>query len=478
MVATRHRWPYHPAMDEPPAATRAAPVSGAQRLVLALAVVAGTVLRWWNLGGPTATYDESFSGMYSHLPLGRIASALRADDAHPPLDYLIRHWFGSTGDTLALRVPSAVFGCLTLAVVVWWMWGRDWFGVAVVVVTALSPFQILYAHTARMYALAILCGTLVAALTDGWLRQPRPRTRWLLGLVLVVGLFDLASFLLLAVALIFVPGRRTDREAWRFRFTVGGALGVWAVGWGLAFIDQARGQHSTWIAYTSPSAILDTVNGLVSFYPVTGVIAVLLLGLGGLGLARTDRTLGRLVGWLFVLPLAAACVIGIRSHFLLSRALAPSVWAVSLLLAGVVELARRRSSALATVAVVAVGLVLVRSVPLALTFQEDTAPGVAAVASRVAPGDAVAIRPALLGPLLQWNDGAPRHPRVPGAVARATVGDYAYVKPGAPFDGRLWILDSDVYSLDVGGLTRCPGRIPVGPDYTFTCYRLPVTPAG
>ena len=139
-----------------------------------------------------------------------------------------------------------------------------------------------------------------------------------MGLALVLGLFDLASFLLLAGALVFVPGRRTDREAWRFRATVVGALGLWAVVWGLAFIDQARGQHSFWIPYTSPSSFLDTVNGLVSFYPVTGLAALVLVGIGVVGLRQVDRPLGRLVGWLFVLPLAAACVIGIRSHFLLA----------------------------------------------------------------------------------------------------------------------------------------------------------------
>jgi hypothetical protein len=477
-------------MDELPVEAREAPVSGAgnrtgarppegaQRLVLAVAVVAGVALRWWNLGGPTATYDESFSGIYSHLPISRIPAALRADDAHPPLDYLLRHWFGSTGDTLALRVPSAVIGCLTLAVVVWWMWRRDWFGVAVVVVTAISPFQIIYAHTARMYALAILCGTLVAALADRWLRRPQAQSRWLMGLALVLGLFDLASFLLLAGALVFLPGRRTDREAWRFRATVVGALGLWAAAWGLAFIDQARGQHSNWIPYTSPSAFLDAVNGLMSFYPVSRLAALVLVGLGVAGLRRVDPRLGRLVAWLFLLPLAAASVIGLRSHFLLSRALAPSAWAVSLALAAVIELARRRSAMLAGLAVAAVGLVLVRSLPLALTFEEDTAPAVAAVAAAVRPGDAVVVSPDWLAPLVEWNDGAPPHPQVPSQLARLAAGNYVYVAPGAPFDGRLWVLSSNVYPMHPSGATRCPGHTPVGPDYTFTCYELPVTPPG
>ena len=199
----------------------------------------GLVLRWWDLGGPKATFDEAFTGVYSHLPLSQIAAGLRAEDAHPPLDYLIRHWFGATGDTAALRVPSAVFASLALVVMALWMRRRGWFGVTAVALTSVSTFQLLYAHQARMYALMVLCGTLVALAAEAWWHDPSARWRWLMGSALVVALFDHSSALLLAGAIVLFPGRRRDGEAWRWRATAVGAVGVWVLVWGRSFAEQA-----------------------------------------------------------------------------------------------------------------------------------------------------------------------------------------------------------------------------------------------
>jgi hypothetical protein len=447
----------------------------AQRAVLAVAVVVGVVLRWWDLGGPVATFDESFTGAYSHLPLGRIPSALRAQDAHPPLDYLIRHLFGSMGDTFALRVPSAVFGCLTLVVVVWWMWRRGWFGVAVVVLTSLSPFQLLYAHEARMYALAILCGTGAAAVTDRWRRDGSPRWRWLMALAVLVGLFDLSSFLLYAGALLLVPGRRRDGEAWRWRATVAGCLGLWAVVWGPSFADQAQRQHSGWIPLTSVAGIRDTIAWFSSQYASVALIsllAVAAVAAGAVLLYRQDRGLGEVWLWLVLLPFGAACLIGLRSHFLLTRTLAASAWGVPVAMAALFERARRYSVVAAAIVVVLVAIVVGQSIGPSLSYQEGAGPGVQAVAGHVQPGDAVLVYPSWLWPLVVWSDGAARTQDVPAALSHLATGAWIYVKPGAPFDGRVWIFEPTVYSSPTAGLRRCPGRTPVGGNFALTCYQV------
>ncbi len=449
-----------------------APPERAQRLVLIGAVVVGVVLRWWDLGGPVATYDESFSGVYSHLPLSQIPAALRAHDAHPPLDYVIKHFFGSMGDTFALRVPSAVFGCLTLLVVLWWMWRRGWFGVVVVSLTSVSFFQLLYAHEARMYALAILCGTAAAALTERWLRDGSARWRWWLLLPLVLGLYDLASFLLLAGALLLVPGARRDGEAWRWRATVVGGLAVWAVGWGLSFVTQAGGHHSDWIPYTGLATMRDTIANFVTDYNSLELLAVAVVALGAFWLWRQDQTLGRVWLWLALLPFVVACVLGVRSHFLLTRTLAPSAWALPVAMAAVFEQARRRSNQLA-VGVVALLVVLVAgSIRPALAYEEGAGPGVVAVASHVQPGDAVIVYPAQFWPLLVWNDGAARAQDVPPALDHLRPHAWITVRAGAPFDGTVWIFGPSLYHSPTTGLTRCPGSVAVGPDYDLTCYHV------
>ncbi len=325
-----------------------------------------------------------------------------------------------------------------------------------------------------MYALAILCGTIAAALS---------RTLGPSGRVPVPvadgagrcwsGLFDLASFLLLAGGLLLVAGRRRDREAWRWRATVVGALAIWAAVWGVAFVGQASGNRVSWIARTNVSGVLNALNGLMSFYPVTGVLVLAGVVVGAVGLRRHHPALAQVFAAAFVAPFVVACLIGIWSPFLIARTLAPIGWGVPLALAALIDLARRRSALMGTLAAAAVLLVLVRSLPVALTFEEDTAAGVAAVAADVAPGDAVVVSPKWLSPLVIWNDAAPRQPVVPGAVARLADGGFAYVKPGARFDGRIWILASDVYPVHPSGVTRCPGHTPVGQDYTFTCYQLP-----
>ena len=127
----------------------------ARRLALAAVVLAGTALRLWRVGAARATFDEAYTGMYSHLPVREIAGALRAEDAHPPLDYLLRHPFGGIGDTVALRAPSVAIGIATLLLVAWWVGRRGWWGVTAVALTSVSSFHLLYARTARPYALLI-----------------------------------------------------------------------------------------------------------------------------------------------------------------------------------------------------------------------------------------------------------------------------------------------------------------------------------
>ena len=443
----------------------------ARRAAVGLSVLVGVVLRWVDLGGTTAGFDESFTGVYSHLPLGRVPSALRADDAHPPLDYLVRHFFGGLGDTVALRAPSPVYACAALLVVTWWMWDRGWFGAAVVAVTAVAPFQLLYAHQARMYALAILCGTVVAACADRWQRDERARWRWIMLAALVVGLFDLAAFLLTAAGLLLVAGRRRDTEAWRWRATVVGGLGAWAVVWGASFLHQAGAQHSTWIPFTSVSSAGDALDGMASLYSEVTVLVVALLVLGGIWLRRQDRPLAWSWLALFAVPFGLAVAIGLRSHFLLPRTMAPSAWAVPVAFAAVVEQARRRSTLWAALAVIVVCVVTLPSIEPSVTFQEGSGPAIEALRARARPGDAVVVAPDYLWPLVTWNL---RAPRTSAHVAGLDdPGTFVYVVPGAPFDGRAWVLQPKVVGYAPRGASSCGSATPSHGDYALTCIEVP-----
>jgi uncharacterized membrane protein len=450
-----------------------------QRWAIWVAVVVGVVLRVVDLGGPLGNFDESFTGSYSHLPIGQIPSALRSNDAHPPLDYLLRHFFGSMGDTAALRVPSALFACLTLLVVVWWMWRRGWFGVAVVALTAIAPFQLLYAHQARMYALAALLGTVAVVAAEQWLRTSAPRWRWVVGAALLVGLFDHAQFLLAAGALLLVAWTRRDREAWAWRATICGCVALWAVVWGPSFLRQAKDQNSTWIPFTSVSSILSTVNGLVDMYAVLELAAAALLAVGAWLLWRRGDELGRLWLALFAAPLAAACLLGLRSHFLLPRTLAFAAWAVPLAFAALVDRARRVSPPALLLVCCALFVVVVPSIRPAISYEEGSAPALRYVADHLPAGDAVTIYPRWLWPLAVWDLGAPRQPSSEPSLR--SIQGYPFVLGGAAFDGRVWVLQPTAYGYRPPHLPTCGHVVPGNGDYEITCYQVSgsgVTPPG
>lgn len=459
-------------------------------LATASAVVVGLVLRWANLGGSGASFDESFTGAYSSLPLGDIPGALRLDDSHPPLDYLIRHFFAGGHDTLVLRLPSAVFASLTLLLVAWWMRHRGWFGVTVVALTAVAPFQVLYAHQARLYALAVLAGTALAVSADSWRTASGPgaigsappgptaaaHPGWwttAAGASLFVLLLTQSSALLVVPGAVALAGVRRDRPAWWWRAGITGALAAWAVVWAGSWVHQTTNYSASWIPFTSPSGLAEAVGGLLTLDSAVAPVAVLLGGVGVVLLARSAPGLFRLVLWLFVVPVAAGAVIGIRTHFLLARTFAWAAWAPMLAVGALVTTAWKRSLLVGGLTTVVVVLVLARTVPLSLTYEEPSVPVRQALASRLAPGDTVVVHPRWLAPLAIWDLDAPH--QVSGPAVLGGLDAFVYVVGGGEPTGRVWTVQPDGYALHDQPLVACPGA--EAPEhlgeYLLACRQLP-----
>lgn len=159
-----------------PPATRAAVREHWYDLSLLGLVLAGVVLRFWDLGQPYLSYDESFTALAAQLPLGRLIAAT-AGDVHPPASYLLMWLFThlAGGVTpLTLRIPGAICGALALVQVprIARLLGLGQAAtLAALALFALSPFQIHYAQDARMYALLQLAvlGAVLAALERRYL---------------------------------------------------------------------------------------------------------------------------------------------------------------------------------------------------------------------------------------------------------------------------------------------------------------------
>ena len=303
-------------------------------------------------------------------------------------------------------------------------------GVIATALLAVSPFQIGYGSEARMYATLQVVGVAAALLGDRWLRKP---TRWhapMMSLVLVIGLFDHVSAFLLVPGLFVLAGVRSDRDAWRWRAWIVGALAVWAVGWGWAFAQQRTAAGVNRIPPTTVARFLDAVSNSVTFTNGVVLVVVLAVGVGAVLLCRDDRVLGRVWLGLGLLPYALGAVLGLFVHFFMDRTFSVAAWAPVLAIAWLADRALRRS--MLTRAVVAVALVIL-VVPGTVAFLRGTwGFGVSTdrVAARARAGDVVAIVPKWYGHLIDWEIGvhgpAGSHPTAVHGVANAAgvvVGD-------------------------------------------------------
>jgi hypothetical protein len=230
------------------------------------------------------------------------------------------------------------------------------------------------------------------------------------------------------------------------------------------------------------SGVATTINGLLSpFYDGPTVFSLALVIGGGVVLHRRDPVLSRMVVCLFAIPVAVAALAGIRSHVLLTRTLAPTLWAPLLCTAAVIEAVRRwrqpvtRDGIIALAAVIAVvAVVLVPSLPPTVGFEEDTGRAALQMAAVSGPGDAVAIDPAAIGHVLMWEFDAPiAGERLAGTDTREL---WAWVRPGAPFSGRLWILTFPGYRWNGEDGPRCAGRPSIDTaEYTIRCFAVAVS---
>jgi 4-amino-4-deoxy-L-arabinose transferase-like glycosyltransferase len=132
-------------------------------LSLALVVLLGAALRFYDLGGESLWMDEAFTWLWAHQDHGALWGAAGRWETNPPLYYSIQKvWRGLFGDSeAALRSFSAVAG--TLAVPIVFLIGRliggAGAGLIAALLLAVLPIHVQYSQEARSYALLILAAT-------------------------------------------------------------------------------------------------------------------------------------------------------------------------------------------------------------------------------------------------------------------------------------------------------------------------------
>lgn len=141
----------------------------------------GGLLRVLLLGSKTMWLDETFSVWLANQSVGDLLHWIVKIDQHPPLYYLLLHyWVAYRGDTASsVRLLSALFGTATIPLI--YLIGKRMSGAVVGLVAALllalSPFNLYFAQETRMYTLlmfnaAVAIYAVVRLLTDSRTVKP------------------------------------------------------------------------------------------------------------------------------------------------------------------------------------------------------------------------------------------------------------------------------------------------------------------
>ena len=191
--------------DEPVARTR---FGAAAALLVAVAFV----LRVHRIGDPELWVDEAFSAYMAMTDAG-LARLLLTENS-PPLYYLLLRWwtgFVGTGESM-LRLPSAIFGSLFVAAIIWA--GATWFdrrvGLWAGGFTAIAPLHIYYSQEARAYSLLVFLILLTYVLLERALERYSRRSWAAVSLLMTLAVYThyFAAFALVPTAVLVWSYRR------------------------------------------------------------------------------------------------------------------------------------------------------------------------------------------------------------------------------------------------------------------------------
>jgi hypothetical protein len=444
--------PALPAAEAP--ARRAVPDS--TRVVLIALVIAAAAFRLWGLGADRLNFDEAFTAMAGRLPLSDLFQFLRVHDSHPPLDYLLHAPLAQIGaNEFLFRLPSALCSIAAVALFAWWVRHRGLVGIVATGLLAFSAFQLVHGRQARMYADMELIGVATVVLADTWLRRPRSWHAPAIGALVMVGLLTHVSMFLLGAGLLLLAGRRTDREAWRWRAGLAAGAAGWGVLWGPSFLVQTRGGHSDWIPRTTVARMIDTYGRLITYHTELHLFVLIAVGLGAVVLVRSDRKLGRVWLCCVLVPAALAALTGTVAPVLLDRTLTVVSWGPLLAIAFLVGAVAKRSRLAGTLSILLLAVIMIPPALTVVTQQSNPDRILRHIARVARPGDVVAIHPAGRFHELVWSIGVRGDPyrlvSLPGIAHTKAL----EIGTTHPLTGRTWLLDWTRHRLQLRNQPTC-----------------------
>ncbi|HYM70209.1 MAG TPA: glycosyltransferase family 39 protein [bacterium] len=379
-----------------------------------LALAAAVRLHWIGLG--SLDIDEAFTVWVARHPVAGIWSVLARLDDHPPLYYVMLHWWIHIfGDgVVALRVPSVLSGLLTvvLAYRLGRMVGGGPLGLLTAFLIALAPDLVTWSQEARMYALETLgLAAAMVALARLLVVGGRSRAAWAAyvgGTVAAMwtdytaALFPVAVLVALAWVAWTLP--RRDRPAFARRW-LGAHLAVAALCVPELFLLVRQVEGGTVVQWYALNPYAPAATAAV------GIVLVLL----GRAIWRHQPQWVALTTALWVVPIACLIAVSLVGPVFVKRAYLWTDVPLALAIAaglGRIRLPWVRAGLVAMVAAVAV-------VGVYAHYRDDVAGDVlrgwdraaAYVAARAAPGDLVLFYVPYVQPAFDYYF-APLHPGV------------------------------------------------------------------
>jgi mannosyltransferase len=260
-------------------------------LILLLVLLVAFGLRVHGLAQESLWVDEGYSIALSQHTLPEIVQGTAADQ-HPPLYYLLLHfWLKAGTSVFHIRLLSAFVGLLSVALMARlgsWL-GNEQVRVWGTVLLAVLPLHVWYSQEARMYILLSGLGIVSTGLAWVISRGRADRAHWA-GYLLssAAGIYTHNFFFfLLPVQNLLVIARAARARAWRRMATwLGGqvVLLVAYLPWLPTAIYQARYHSMTWLAHSTWGVLRDSiVNAATGLTRADG--ALYTLGLGWTALA-------------------------------------------------------------------------------------------------------------------------------------------------------------------------------------------------
>jgi len=283
--------------------------------IAAAAVLAGAAaLRLMALTAKALWFDETFSVFVAGHPVARLIAIVAANDAHPPLYYLLlRAWILVFGDgEAAVRAPSVVIG--TAIVAVTWLFGRRLVGqrpaLLAAALVAVAPSQVSSSQEARMGALLVL-----TALGSWWAlwetAHGSRRAWWVYVTVSAVMLYShYYAFFMLASQAVYVAWTRRAGADLRRAILAGLAILLLFAPWVPALAGHLAGGQA-WPAHRfpiTPAMFADTFALMTAGLPVVGAADP-----RGWSLPRFGSAQIALLGFVAAFILVAAGMRGVNS---------------------------------------------------------------------------------------------------------------------------------------------------------------------